>query len=305
VAELLGKEAALFLATGTLCNNIALAAHTRRGDSILTEQGSHVIRFEAAGAAMHSGLLIDQIPGERGTFSAAQVEAAFATGSLQFPRTRVVCLEQTHNLAGGTVWELERWREVCATTRRLGARVHVDGARLFNAVVASGVSAATWAEGADSIWVDFSKGLGAPMGAVLAGSAELIDEARRVKHQFGVGLRQSGIVTAACLYALDHHVNRLADDHAAAARLADGLGRLGIRPDPAPETNIVYLDPSPAGLTAATLCEGLAERGVVMTPIGGRVRAVTHLDVPVDGVERAIEAAAAAVAGRAGSGGPK
>jgi threonine aldolase len=213
----------------------------------------------------------------------------------------VVCLEQTHNLAGGTIWPLDRWRDVCATTRRLGARVHVDGARLLNAVVATGVPAATWGEGTDSIWVDFSKGLGAPMGAVLAGSAEFVDECRRVKHQFGVGLRQSGIVTAACLYALDHHVDRLADDHAAAARLAEGLDRLGIRPDPAPETNIVYLDPSPAGLTAAELCRGLAERDVVMTPIGPRVRAVTHLDVGPDGIDRAIAAAAAVVGGRAGA----
>jgi threonine aldolase len=180
----------------------------------------------------------------------------------------------------------------------------VDGARLFNAVVASGVPAATWAEDADSIWVDFSKGLGAPMGAVLAGSADFIDEARRVKHQFGAGLRQSGIVTAACLYALDHNVERLAEDHIAAARLASGLDVLGIRPDPFPQTNIVYLDPSPAAITAAGLCAGLAERGVIMTPIGDRVRAVTHLDVPAGGIDRALEAAAV-VADRAGPGTPK
>jgi threonine aldolase len=158
------------------------------------------------------------------------------------------------------------------------------------------VAADVWAAGADSVWVDFSKGLGAPMGAVLAGSAAFVEEARRVKHQFGAALRQSGIVTAACLFALDHHVDRLADDHANARRLAKGLEALGVRPDPWPETNIVYVDPSPAGLTAAAFCAGLAERDVVMTPLGGRVRAVTHLDVSEADIDRALEAAAAVVA---------
>jgi threonine aldolase len=263
----------------------------------LAERTSHIIRFEAAGAALHAGLLVDQLPGERGTFTAELLEASFSAGSLYYPRTRVVSLEQTHNLAGGTVWPLDRWREVGTTAHRLGAVVHVDGARLLNAVTASGVAADVWAAEADSIWIDFSKGLGAPMGAVLAGSAAFVEEARRVKHQFGAGLRQSGIVTAACLYALDHHVERLADDHANALRLAKGLEALGLRPDPLPETNIVYVDPSPCGLDAASFCAGLAERGVVMTPIGNRFRAVTHLDVSEADIDRALEAAAAVLSG--------
>jgi len=299
VAEVLGKEAALFLATGTLCNNVALAAHTRRGDAVLAERDSHIIRFEAAGSAMHAGLLVDQLIGERGTFSPAQVEEKFSPGSLYFPPTRLVCLEQTHNLAGGTIWPLERWQAVCETTHRLGARVHVDGARLFNAVVATGTAADTWAAPVDSIWVDFTKGLGAPLGAVLAGTGAFVEEARRVKHQFGVALRQAGIAAAGCLHALDHHVERLADDHANAARLAAGLAQLGCRPDPEPETNIVYVDPSPTGLTAAELSRRLGEEGVEVYDIGRRVRAVTHLDVDAEGIERALAAAARVIGRRA------
>jgi threonine aldolase len=210
----------------------------------------------------------------------------------------VVCLEQTHNLAGGTVWPLDRWQAVCETTHRLGAKVHVDGARLFNAVVASGTPVGRWAGAVDSIWVDFTKGLGAPMGAVLAGTADFVAEARRVKHQFGVALRQAGIAAAGCLHALDHHVDRLADDHANAARLAGGLAALGCRPDPEPETNIVYFDPSPAGVPAERFCEAMDQEGVVMLTVGRRVRAVTHLDVDAAGIERAL-AAAARVIGRA------
>jgi threonine aldolase len=295
VAEVLGKESGLFLATGTLCNNVALAAHTRRCDGVLAEHGSHIIRFEAAGSAMHAGLLIDHVMGERGTFTPEQVEEAFSAGTLYFPPTRVVCLEQTHNLAGGTVWPIERWRSVCETTQRLGAKVHVDGARLLNAVVATGIAAEGWAATTDSIWLDFTKGLGAPLGAVLAGTRQFIDEARRVKHQFGVALRQAGIAAAGCLHALDHHVDRLADDHANAARLAAGLAELGCRPDPEPETNIVYVDPSPAGLTAEQLAQGLGAEGVEVYAIGRRVRAVTHLDVDAEGIERALAAAARVV----------
>ena len=295
VAEVLGKEAALFLATGTLCNNVALAAHTRRGDGVLAERDSHIIRFEAAGSAMHAGVLIDHLVGDRGTFTPQQVEEAFSSGTLYFPPTRVVCLEQTHNLAGGTVWPLDRWQAVCETTHRLGAQVHVDGARLFNAVVATGTPAGTWAAPVDSIWVDFTKGLGAPLGAVLAGTAAFVDEARRVKHQFGVALRQAGIAAAGCLHALDHHVDRLAEDHANAARLAAGLAELGCRPDPEPDTNIVYVDPSPTGLTAERFAAGLVAEGVEVYAIGRRVRAVTHLDVDAEGIERALAAAARVV----------
>jgi threonine aldolase len=262
---------------------------------VLAERTSHVVRFEAAGSAIHAGVLIDQLTGDRGTFSAEQLEAAFAPGSLYFARTRLVCLEQTHNLAGGTIWPLDRWRSVCATAHRLGASVHVDGARLMNAVVASRVPAAAWAAGADSIWIDFTKGLGAPMGAVLAGSAAFVEEACRVKHQFGAALRQAGIAAAGCLHALDHHVERLADDHENASRLAEGLQRLGCRLDPPPETNIVYFDPAPAGVDAVELCARLAEQGVRMGPLGTRVRAVTHLDVSAAQVDAALRAAGQAL----------
>ena len=296
MAEILGKEAALFLATGTLCNNVALAAHTRRGDAVLAERGSHVIRFEAAAAAMHSGLLIDQLTGERGTFSAAQVEAAFSAGSLHYPPTRVVCLEQTHNLAGGTIWDLDRWQDVCATTHRLGARVHVDGARLFNAVVASGVPAAD----------------AGPRAPIRSGSTSARASARRWARSWPAPPRSStrpgGSSTSSapacgspassprrCLYALDHHIERLADDHAAAARLAGASRRWASGPTPTRRpTSSTSTRPRP-GSPPAALCAGLAEHGVTMTPIGDRVRAVTHLDVPDDGIDRALAAAAAVV----------
>jgi threonine aldolase len=295
VAETLGTESAIFLATGTLCNNIAIAAHTRRGDAVLAERGSHIIRFEAAGSAMHAGVLVDQIDGNAGTFTATQLGGAFSAGSLYFPPTRLVCLEQTHNLAGGTIWPLQQWQDVCATAHRLGAAVHVDGARLFNASMATGVPAKTWAASVDSIWVDFTKGLGAPIGAVLAGTTAFVEEARRVKHQFGAALRQAGIAAGGCLYALDHHVERLVEDHVSAARLASGLAELGCRLDPPPQTNIIYFDPAPTGVGAAEFCAGLLERGVRMGVVGTRVRAVTHLDVSAAGIETALQVAAEVV----------
>ena len=293
VAELLGTEAALFLVSGTMCNNVAVAVHTNRGDAVVVDRRSHILRSEAGGAVVGSGVVLDQIDGERGQFTPAQVAASLHPGSLHVPPTRLVSLEQTHNFAGGTVWPLEQYRAVCRVAHDGGAAVHVDGARLPNAVVASGVSFEDWAEPVDSIWIDFTKGLGAPIGAVLAGSADFVARARRYKHVFGAAMRQAGIAAAGCVHALDHHVDRLAEDHRHAARLAEGLADLGCRVDPV-ETNIVFFDPP---VDPGAFLAGLAAEGVRMGSVGGRIRALTHLDVDAGGIETALTAAKQVLAG--------
>jgi threonine aldolase len=291
VAELLGQEAALFLPTGTMCNQISFRLHARPGgDELILDRTAHPIIAEAGGPAQNSQLMIHALDGDGGIFTAAQVEAAIRDPANRYlPRSRVVSVEQTTNMGGGRVWPLERVREVVEVARAHGLRAHMDGARLMNAVVASGVSAADYAGGFDTAWVDFTKGLGAPVGAVLAGSRELIEEAWRWKQQWGGAFRQSGIVAAGCLHALDHHVERLADDHENARVLAEGLVELGLEVI-APETNIVIFG-APDGFM-----QRMSERGVELsgTP-DGRVRAVTHLDVDRAGIDSALEAAAASL----------
>ncbi len=235
VAEMLGQEAAVFLPSGTMCNEIALRLHIRPGgDELLLDRSAHPIVAEAGGPAALAGAMISPLDGDGGIFTAEQLEAALhVDGSRYAPRSRLVSVEQTSNMGGGRIWPLPRIEEVLAVAREHGLRAHLDGARLMNAVVASGVSAQEYASGFDTAWIDFSKGLGAPVGAVLAASAELIEEAWRYKQMMGGALRQSGILAAACLYALDHHVERLAEDHENARRLAEGLAGLpGIRIDP-------------------------------------------------------------------------
>jgi threonine aldolase len=288
VAELLGHEAALFLPTGTLCNAISFRLHLRPGgDEVLLDQSAHPIIAEAGSPAALSHAMTQKLDGDGGIFTAEQVEAGLRDPANRYlPRSRLVSVEQTTNMGGGRVWPLETIEAVLDVARRQGLRAHMDGARLMNAVVASGVPASSYASGFDTAWVDFSKGLGAPVGAVLAGSRELIDEAWRYKQMMGGALRQAGIVAAGCLYALDNHVERLADDHANARRLAEGLSELGLDVQP-PETNIVIARADdPAGLTGR-----LAERGVEVSAAGaGRIRMLTHLDVDADGIERALAA---------------
>jgi threonine aldolase len=286
VAELLGHEAGLFLPSGTMCNQIALRLHARPGgDEMILDRTAHPIIAEAGGAAWNAGLMINALDGDGGIFTADQVHAAIRPGTRYFPRSRIVSVEQTTNMGGGRVWPLDAVHAVLDAARDHGLRAHMDGARLMNAVVASGVSAAEYAGGFDTAWLDFTKGLGAPVGAVLCGSRELIGEAWRWKQQMGGSFRQSGIVAAACVYALDHNVERLADDHENARALADGLAELGCEVVP-PETNIVIFD-APAGFL-----EAMGRRGVELsgTP-DGRVRAVTHLDVDRRAVDGALEVA--------------
>jgi threonine aldolase len=290
VAELLGHEAAVFLPSGTMCNEIALRLHIRPGgDELILDRTAHPVNAEAGGPAQLAGAMIRTLDGEGGIFTAEQLEAAIRPpGSRYTPRSRLVSVEQTTNLGGGHVWPLETIRVVLKVARSHGLRAHMDGARLLNAVVASGVPADEYASGFDTAWIDFTKGLGAPVGAVLAGSRELIDEAWRFKQMMGGAFRQSGIVAAGCLYALEHHVERLAEDHENASILAEGLAQLpGVTLDPASvETNIVIfgVDDGP-GLVAR-----LADRVELQVVDQRHVRAVTHLDVERADIERALAA---------------
>ena len=288
VAELLGQEAAVFLPSGTMCNEIAFRLHIRPGgDEVILHRTAHPIIAEAGGPAAFAGAVLHPLDTPGGMFSGDDVRAALRPrGDRYQPRSRLVSVEQTVNMAGGRVCPLERIRDVVAAAQEAGLRLHMDGARLMNAVVASGVPAAEFARGFDTVWLDFTKGLGAPVGACLAGSAELIDEAWRYKQMIGGAMRQAGIVAAAGLYALDHHVERLADDHANARRLAASLAEIeGVTVDPV-ETNMVFF----AVDHAAGLCAALEREGVRMGAVGhNRVRAVTHLDVDAAAIDRALE----------------
>ena len=286
VAELLGQEAGLFLPSGTMCNQISLRLHARPGgDELILDRTAHPIIAEAGGPAWNAGLMIHALDGDGGIFSADQVHAAIRPDSRYMPRSRVVSVEQTTNMGGGRVWPLAAVHEVLEAAREHDLRAHLDGARLMNAVVASGTSAAEFAGGFDTAWLDFTKGLGAPVGAVLCGSRELITDAWRWKQQMGGAFRQSGIVAAGCLYALDHNVERLAEDHANARTLAAGLAELGCEVV-VPETNIVIFS-APDGFV-----EAMARHAVELsdTP-DGRVRAVTHLDVSAADVDEALKTA--------------
>ncbi len=294
VAELTGKEAALFLPTGTMCNLIAHAVHCRPGDEIIMESMSHPAHFEGGGFAVHSRASVRLLDTTNGVFTPEQVEAAIRPDDAHFPRSRLVCIENTHNLRGGRVWPLAAIEAVAECARRHKLSLHLDGARLLNAVVATGVPARAYCEPVDSCWIDLSKGLGCPVGAVLAGSRYFISQAWRCKHLFGGAMRQAGVLAAAGVYALKHHVERLAEDHAKAKKLALGLAEIrGIEVDVAAvETNIVIFDIGGTGLPRAALLDRLSPHGVRFStpPKVTQMRAVTHLDIPDDGVERALAA---------------
>jgi threonine aldolase len=296
LAELLGKEAAVFLPSGTMCNEIALRLHIRPGgDEAILHRNAHPATAEAGGPAQLSGAMMRLLDGARGMFTGAELRAAIrAPGDRYGPRSRVVCVEQTTNLAGGRVWPVEAIAEVVGVAREHSLRTHLDGARLMNAVVASGRPAREHAAGFDTAWIDFSKGLGAPVGAVLAGSSVLIEEGWRWKQMLGGAMRQSGILAAGCIYALDHNVERLAEDHANARLLAEGLaGAAGVEVDPEEvETNIVIFSVP----DAPALVSALRERVELFALDANRVRAVTHLDVDRADVEAAAEAIASVAA---------
>ncbi len=292
-AELLGQEEAVYLPTATMGNQIALAILGERGGELIVEERAHIMVAELGGAAFHSGLQTRGLPGYRGRLTPHQVrDAGWTEGGFWGPRTAVLALEDTHNLAGGTVWPLAELHAVVEAGRELGARVHLDGARLANAAVASGIAPAVIAAPFDTVTLCLSKGLGCPLGALIAGSKELMADARMGKHRFGGAMRQAGIVAAAGLYALDHNVERLAEDHARARRLAEGWAETGLPVDlELVETNFVQLNVAALGLTEDEAIGRIRERGVLLSPTKpGTLRAVTHLDVGDDDIERAVEA---------------
>jgi threonine aldolase len=298
MAALLGKEAAVFLPSGTMCNEIAILTHCRRGDEVLAHATAHIVAAEGGAPGALAGVSVLGLPGAGGQFDAETLRAALRERRRNAPPQTLVEIEQTANLGGGTVWPLDRLRAVCDAAHEAGMAVHMDGARLMNAVVAAGVPAAEMAAGCDSVWLDFTKGLGAPLGAVLCGSAAFIDAAWLWKQRMGGSLRQAGICAAACLYALDHNIDRLAEDHANAAALARGLAQVpGIRVE-APETNLVFFDTEGAGVTAEELAARLRRAAVQISTMGRfRARACTHLDVDREGIEIAIAAVRTALAG--------
>ena len=300
-AELLGQEEAVYLPTATMGNQIALAVLGRRGTELLVEERAHILMSELGGAALHSGLQTRGLPGDRGRISVDQVRAAaWKDGDFWTPGVSVLALENTHNIAGGTVWPLDELRAVVEAAHELGLGVHLDGARLFNAAVASGVEIHELAGPADTVTICLSKGLGCPLGALIAGSAERMYRARIEKHRFGGAMRQAGIVAAAGLFALEHNVERLAEDHARARRLAEGWADAGLPVDlELVQTNFVQIDVAALGLGEEEAVARARGEGVLLSRTRpGVLRAVTHLDLDDDGIEHAVAAVPRALGAR-------
>ena len=293
VADLLGKDAAMFLPSGTMCNEIAILVHCRQGDEIIADQTAHIINAEGGGPAALAGAIIRPLAGARGIFDAEALGGVLRDAGRYTPNSRLVVVEQTSNFGGGTVWPLETVAAVEQVAREHGLIMHMDGARLMNAVVASAVPAREYARHFDSLWLDLSKGLGCPVGAVLAGSDDFIAAAWRWKQRLGGAMRQAGIIAAAGSHALERNVDRLAEDHANARLFAEGIANLpGVAVDlDAVQTNIVFFDVAGSGADAATIADRLAERGVRIGAMGPTLmRAVTHLDVSRGQVETAAAA---------------
>jgi len=288
VADLLGKQAAVFLPSGTMCNVTATLVHCRPGDEILAHESAHILSREGGAHAALGGFQITALPGADGQFSPDVFRRALHPRSRYQPPQTLVSVEQTANIGGGTIWPRAALDEIVLIAKANGMATHMDGARLLNASTATGISARDIAAGWDSVWLDFSKGLGAPIGAVIAGSSEFIDEVWRWKQRLGGAMRQAGICAAACLYALDHHVDRLADDHAHARALARGLAQIDGIEVQDPETNLVFFNPDSAGVSGDTMVAALRERGVLLAMMDGRIRACTHLDVNAEMIEETV-----------------
>ena len=288
VAELLGKEAAVFMPSGTMCNISATLSHCRPGDEILAHETAHLISREGGAHAALGGFQIMPLPGADGQFSPDAFRKALHPRSRYQPPQTVISVEQTANIGGGTIWSKADLDAVVQIAKSHGLATHMDGARLLNACVATGISASDMAAGWDSAWIDFSKGLGAPVGAVIAGSRDFIDEVWRWKQRLGGSMRQAGICAAACTYALDHHVDRLADDHSNARALARGLAQIAGVDVQQPETNLVFFKPDGAGISGDDLVARLRPHGVLLAMMDGRIRACTHLDVTTEMIEETV-----------------
>ncbi len=289
---LVGKERALFLPSGTMCNQIALKTHTNHGETVIADQLSHVLISEAGGPGLLSGVLFQQLDGDAGRYTAEQVEKAIQPGSLYQSPTTLLWAEQTNVYGGGVIWPVEQLQAVRAVAHDQGLKTHLDGARLLNASVATGVPASEYAAGFDSTWICLTKGLGCPVGAVLAGSAEFVDRARGYQHRIGGAMRQAGIIAAAGIYALDNHVERLADDHQNARLLAAGLKEIDgitVMTDP-PASNMVLFSVDETGMSVSAFLTAIEGHGVKMCDFrAGQIRAVTHLDVTSDDIESVLD----------------
>jgi threonine aldolase len=300
VAALLGHEAAVLMPSGTMCNQIALAVHTTAGDEIIAAEGCHILSYEGGGGAVLARHQSLALAGVNGMFTAKDVERAIRVPSRYHPKTRLVAVEQTTNLGGGSIWPLAQMQDVAKIAKAHKLIMHMDGARLPNAAVGSGIAADKFTRLCDSAWLDLSKGLGCPIGGVLVGSKSFIEQAWQWKQRLGGAMRQSGIIAAAGLYALDHQWDRLAEDHANAKRLAEIAGNIkGITvANPKVETNLVFMDLAGTGVNPADITARLAAKGVGMGfGYGGRLRAVTHIDVSREDIEAAGKALAEAVKG--------
>lgn len=297
-ARRLGKEAGLLVTSGTQGNLVSLMAQTSPGEEAIVEEASHIYNNESAGISRLAGLIPRPLPGQRGILTGRQVEEAIRPLDVHFPRTSIVCLENTHNAAGGTIVGPTQMKDVAEVTQARGLKLHVDGARIFNAAVGLGVAASTLIEEADSVTFCLSKGLSCPAGSVVVGSVDFIEEARRARKVLGGGMRQAGVLAAAGLVALESMVDRLAEDHATARRLAEGIARLeAVDIDlNSVQTNIVIFDVSPLGLTSSAFQGLLAKRGLRVTTKGStRIRCVTHHGIGRDDIEGALAILAATV----------
>jgi threonine aldolase len=293
VAEILGKEKAIFVPSGTMANQLSIKAHTQPGDEVILEETSHPFNFEGGAGAALSGVQFFCLKGVRGILEASQVEEAIRPIDHHFAVSRLVCLENTHNRGGGSVYPLKKIADISKLAKAKGLLVHLDGARLWNASMASGIKPKEYARWADSVSVCLSKGLGAPVGSLVAGYAEFIDRVHRFRKMFGGGMRQAGILAAAGLYALDHHLERLKEDHENAKRLALGLSEFkGVSIDPEQtETNIIIFDFVNREMTAPQVAEAMKKQGVLIHPIGkSQIRLVTHLDVSSEDIDKVLQA---------------
>lgn len=292
VAELLGKEAAQFVPSGTMSNQIAVKVHTQPGDELICDVNCHIYNYEAGGPAVLSGVTCRTLDGDYGILEVTQLEDKVRPDDEHQVRTRLVCLENTHNRGGGRIYPFEKIQAIHAWTRKQGLILHLDGARLWNAIIATGIPARKWGALFDTVSVCFSKGLGTPVGSALAGPRELIARARRIRKLFGGGMRQAGVLAAAALYALDHHIERLAEDHRNAQIIAQAIADTpGLRlVPPEVETNLIWFHVEREAGTAKDVAATLKEHGVLVLESGPqKLRACTHLDVSAAQAERAAE----------------